>query len=338
MRFNLRNIFLITLFCSAFSLFSQDIHFTQYYFSPLSLNPANTGNYAGDYRGMANYRSQWKEIDKAYKTISVGGDMNFYPMNQKVSGGLYILNDKSGGNLVQNKILISGAAHKKIAGFELNLGIQPGVVMKSIDFNAHSFPNQLNWGTGQFDNTLPNNETNIQPKTTYFDMNAGFVVSRKFTDKFEAELGFAFFHLNKPKETFLANDNKLPVRQIYHAEIRYFVSPKLAIKPHTMINATSKASDWVTGVTAEYTLSKTPFFTNTVFAGFMWRDGFKRIMDAGMFTAGMKYQNYTFGVSYDVNTSQLHTATNYKGALELALIYTAKNTRLIKKEISCDRY
>lgn len=332
-----RNILCIALLFSLFSSFSQDIHFTQYYFSPLSLNPANTGNYPGDYRGMINYRSQWKEIDKAYKTMSAGADMNFYPMNQKVSGGLYFINDKSGGNLVQNKIFISGAAHKKIAGFDLNLGIQPGIVMKSIDFNAHSFPNQLNWNTGHFDNTLPNQETDVQPKTTYFDMNTGFVASKRF-DKFEPEIGFALFHLNKPKESFLANDNKLPVRKIFHAELRYYLNSKLTIKPHTMINATGKASDWVTGVTAEYTLTKTPFFTNTVFAGFMWRDGFKRITDASMFTAGFKYLNYTFGFSYDVNTSQLHTATNYKGAMELALIYTAKNTRLIKKELPCDRY
>ncbi|HEY1040567.1 MAG TPA: PorP/SprF family type IX secretion system membrane protein [Bacteroidia bacterium] len=337
MRVLTKNTLLFSLFLCANIVLSQDIHFTQYYFSPHSLNPANTGNYSGDYRGFINYRSQWKEIDKAYKTMSAGADMNFYPMNQKVSGGIYFVNDKSGGNLVQNKIFISGAAHKKIAGFDINVGIQPGLVMKSIDFNAHSFPNQLNWNTGYFDNTLPNYETGVNQKTTFLDINAGASVSKRF-QKLEAEFGFAMFHLNKPRESFLDNDNKLPLRQIYHAEVRYYVNSKFAIKPHTMIDATSKASDWITGVTAEYTLNQTPFFTNTVFAGFMWRDGFKRITDAGMFTAGFKYLNYTFGFSYDVNVSKLHTATDYKGAMELALIYTAKNTRLIKKEIPCDRY
>jgi hypothetical protein len=38
----------------------QDIHFSQYYASPLSLNPANTGNYDGDWRLMNSYRQQWK--------------------------------------------------------------------------------------------------------------------------------------------------------------------------------------------------------------------------------------------------------------------------------------
>ncbi|MCD6066127.1 MAG: hypothetical protein K0S33_953 [Bacteroidetes bacterium] len=333
-----KNSILLAIFLSCSGLFAQDIHFTQYYFSPLSLNPAHTGNYNGDYRGMVNYRSQWKEIDKAYKTISAGADMNFYPLNQKVAGGLYFINDKSGGNLVQNKIFVSVAAHKKIAGFNLNLGIQPGIVMKSIDFNSHTFPNQLNWNSGYFDNALPNSETGVQQKMNYFDLNAGLVVSRQLTSKIEAEVGAAFFHLTKPRETFLSNDNTLPIRQLYNAEVRYTLNTKIGLKAHTMIDATSKASDWVTGLTAEYTLSKTPFFTNTVFAGFMWRDGFKRITDASMFTVGFKYLNYTFGFSYDVNVSKLKTATEYKGATEFALIYTAKNTHLLKKLIPCDRY
>lgn len=334
---SLKILMAVCLFATGSACLAQDIHFTQYYFSPLSLNPANTGNYNGDYRGMINYRSQWREIDKAYNTISAGADMNLYPFNQKVSGGLYFINDKSGGNLVQNKIFISAAAHKKIAGFDLHAGIQPGIVMKSIDFNSHSFPNQLNWNTGYFDNTLPNNETNVQPKTNYFDLNAGFVASKRI-NKLEAEVGLAFFHITKPRETFLENDNKLKLRQMYNLELRYYLNSRIILKPHTMIDATTKASDWITGLNVEYTLNKTPFFTNAVFAGFMFRDGFKRITDAGMFTAGFRYQNYTFGFSYDVNVSKLHTATNYKGATEFALIYTAKNTRMVKKQIPCDRY
>ena len=70
---------------------AQDIHFSQFYFSPLSLNPANTGNYKGDYRLFGNYRSQWRDISKAYNTFSAGGDFNIYPSNQNVSGGLIFI-------------------------------------------------------------------------------------------------------------------------------------------------------------------------------------------------------------------------------------------------------
>ena len=159
---------------------AQDIHFSQFYFSPLSLNPANTGNYKGDYRLFGNYRSQWRDISKAYNTFSAGGDFNIYPSNQNVSGGLIFINDRSGGNLQVMKIMPSAAIHKKIAGYNLHFGIQPGVVIKTIDFYAHSYPNQLNWNSGKFDNTLPNTETNVSQRFTYFDLNTGLAASKRF--------------------------------------------------------------------------------------------------------------------------------------------------------------
>ncbi len=316
---------------------AQDIHFSQYYFSPLSLNPANTGNFLGDYRVAMNYRSQWRDIQKAYKTTSLSGEANIYPANQQTSIGLYFLNDKSGGNLIVNKIFLSGAIHKKISGINLHLGVQPGIVLKSIDFNAHTFPNQLNWDKGQFDNGLPNNETYTSQKTNYFDLNAGAGASAR-VGKFEGGLYFAMFHLTKPKETFYASNNKLPMRKLFNLDAKYYLNEKITLNLYSMMAATTKASDWVTGFNVEYNLNKTPFFTNAVFLGFMWRDGVKRVSDAGIITGGLKYKNYTAGVSYDINISKLHTATAYRGALEFALIYTSKNTRLVKKQIPCDRY
>jgi type IX secretion system PorP/SprF family membrane protein len=317
---------------------AQDIHFSQYYFSPLSLNPANTGNFLGDYRIAMNYRSQWREIQKAYNTISLGGEANMFPMNQQVSAGLYFLNDKSGGNLVVNKFYLSGAFHKKIAGVNLHAGIQPGFVMKNIDFHAHTFPNQMNWDKGQFDNSLSNNEVNLAAqRTQYFDLNAGAGASARI-DKIEAGIYAAFFHITKPRESIYANNNRLTVRKLYNMDVKYYATQKVTLNLYSMLNATTKASDWVTGLNLEYALNKTPFFTNAVFVGFMWRDGLKRISDAGIATVGLKYKNYTAGISYDINISQLKTSTGYRGAIEFALIYTSKNTRLVKKQIPCDRY
>lgn len=318
--------------CSA-----QDVHFSQYYLSPLSLNPANTGNYKGDYRFFGNYRSQWRDISKAYNTFSAGGDMSFYPANQQVSAGLLFISDRSGGNLVVNKILPSGAVHRKVSGFNLHAGIQPGIVIQSIDFYSHSFPEQLNWSSGKFDNTLPNSESNVGQRFTYFDLNAGLAASRKF-GKWEPEIGVSYFHLNKPKQSFLSNDHKLPIRQAYNLALSYYLNNTIILKAYTLYGTTTKVNDMVSGFNVEYILSKSPFFTNSVFAGVMWRDGYKRNADAGIVTIGMNYSHYTIGLSYDVTFSKLKTAIDSRGAFEIAFIYRAKNTRLTKKAIPCERY
>lgn len=324
-------------FLLVFKMTAQDVHFSQYYFSPLTINPANTGNFKGDYRFFGNYRSQWREISKAYSTFSAGGDMNFFPRNLNVAGGFMVLNDKSGGNLSVTKILPSAAFHKKLFGIQLHAGIQPGIVIKAIDFYANSFPNQLNWNTGKFDKDLPNNETGVVQRHTFFDLSMGFAASRRIR-KFEPDFGVAMYHINKPKDSFLSNDNKLPVRQAYTFGLNYYLLRSLVLRAHGMYGYTVKASDLVSGFNVEYILSQDAFFSNSVFAGFMWRDGFKRNTDAGIVTAGFNYSHYTVGFSYDITFSKLRTSVDSRGAYEIAFIYRAKSTRLNQKVIPCERY
>ena len=316
--------------------FAQDVHFSQYYLSPLTLNPANTGNFKGDYRFFGNYRNQWKDISNAYNTFSAGGDFNIYPHNLNFSGGLMVLNDKSGGNLRVTKITPSVGFHKKLSGFSLHAGLQPGIVLQSLNLNANSFPDQMNWDRGVFDNTLPNGEPGA-PSFVYFDLNTGISGSRRF-GKFEPELGFAIFHLNHPKQSFLSTENRLPARQALNMGLSYYLTESVIFKLYSLYGYTRNVNDWVSGLNIEYVFSKDAFFSNSVFAGFMWRDGFKRNPDAGIVTAGFNYSHYTVGFSYDITFSQLKTSVNSKGAYEIAFIYRAKSTRLTKKIIPCERY
>ena len=56
-----KSLFLFVLASCLFSfktLLAQDIHYSQYYASPLTLNPALTGKFNGYYRATAIYRDQ----------------------------------------------------------------------------------------------------------------------------------------------------------------------------------------------------------------------------------------------------------------------------------------
>ncbi|MCU0359815.1 MAG: PorP/SprF family type IX secretion system membrane protein [Bacteroidia bacterium] len=328
-------VFFLTQF---YILKAQDVHFSQYYFSPLTLNPANTGNYDGDYRFFANYRSQWREIGEAYDTYSAGGDFNFFPGGINCSGGFLFLNDRSGGNLNVSKILPSLGLHHAVGGFVFHAGIQPGLVIKTIDFYNNTYPNQLNWNTGQFDNTLPNMENDVSQRFSFLDLNLGAAVTKRF-GKFEPELGYAWFHVNKPKESFLLNnDNRIPIRQMANLLLRWYAGKHIILEGHSMYGFTSQVSDWVSGLNIEVVLNQNPLYRNSVFFGAMWRSGIERNPDAGIITAGFHYEKYTFGFSYDVTLSQLKTSVDMKGAFEIAIIYKAFNNRLPKREVSCDRF
>jgi type IX secretion system PorP/SprF family membrane protein len=316
---------------------AQDLHFTQYYLSPLSLNPANTGRYRGDYALYGNYRSQWKALGDPYNTYSAGFDMNTYPRNLNVSAGLLFISDRSGGDLVVNKIMPSGAYHHKWRGFGFHFGIQPSIVIKSFDLRRSSLPEQMNWSTGVFDHTMPSTEDNFAQRLAYFDPNIGLVVNRRF-GRIDPELGVALQHLTRPRDGFVSRSSRLPVTKSYNLRVGLHAGNYIILRAHSLFAATTGVNNWLSGLNIEYVLSRNAFFVNTVYIGAMYRGGYRRNADASIVTAGLNFEHYTFGISYDVTSSSLNTSVDNHGAFELAFIYRAKSTRLVRKQVDCARH
>lgn len=73
-----RYLTLIFLLLTAIASFAQDPHFSQYFASPLSLNPACTGFFDGDLRLAVNERRQWYNVGSGYNT-TVGSDKHQHP-------------------------------------------------------------------------------------------------------------------------------------------------------------------------------------------------------------------------------------------------------------------
>src|SRR5579863_8951550 len=101
----MRNYYLACLFVALVSgAKAQDIHFSQYYASPLSLNPALTGNVNGVFRASFNYRNQWFNIPTLnsiapYQTYQASFDMPLLRDrlgNDGFGVGAMFYNDKAG--------------------------------------------------------------------------------------------------------------------------------------------------------------------------------------------------------------------------------------------------
>jgi hypothetical protein len=68
-RFLLFSVFFLTHWVVA-----QDPHFSQFFASPLTQNPANIGSFNGNLRIATNYRDQWPGINKSYTTTTISVD------------------------------------------------------------------------------------------------------------------------------------------------------------------------------------------------------------------------------------------------------------------------
>ena len=72
MQLNIRLTVLFSVFC--YCATAQDPQFSQYFSSPLSLNPAFTGYYDGTHRIASNFRNQWVGAGDPFTTASVSFD------------------------------------------------------------------------------------------------------------------------------------------------------------------------------------------------------------------------------------------------------------------------
>ena len=120
----MRRIAILFVCCIySFTLFAQDQHFTQFYASPLTLNPALTGAFDGKFRIAFIYRDQWRNVlDRPYVTYSAGMDLRFnvrYPgknIRDGVGVGMLFYSDvNSGVDFNTNIIALSGAYHKALS-------------------------------------------------------------------------------------------------------------------------------------------------------------------------------------------------------------------------------
>ncbi len=134
----------IVLAASAFvinNLEAQDPNFSQFFASPLTLNPALTGKFDGVYRVAGNYRNQWPTINNAFITSTASIDFgilqNHIPDYDKFGIGVLALTDRAGdGVLVTNYAGLSLAYHKGLDenGYhQLGAGFQTTYVNKRLD-------------------------------------------------------------------------------------------------------------------------------------------------------------------------------------------------------------
>src|SRR6478672_330463 len=124
---------------------AQDPNFSQFFASPLTLNPAMTGKFDGVYRVAGNYRNQWPTIYTAF--FDMGILKNRIPEYDQFGVGILGFPDQAGdGVLKTNSVALSVAYHKSIDenGYnQIGAGFQGGFVSKRLDVTKVTFEDQL---------------------------------------------------------------------------------------------------------------------------------------------------------------------------------------------------
>ena len=320
-RSNIIRLFLMAVCFPALPVFSQDLHFTQFFNSPLTTNPANTGFIPdGDFRLGINYRNQWSTVMTVpYKTMSAFGDVQIMKdrfENGWIGLGGVILRDVAGsGNLTSTKIYGSVAYHQ-LLGYSslLSLGFNVGYANKQINVTNLKFPDQFD---GKFfDNKLPTNVMLDRNNISYLDMQVGMNYAYFPTDNIYVNTGFSVHHVNKPHESFFESSeisNRVPRRYIGFLNGSFKLNEQWIMNPNIYYTNQANVQELVGGVNAHYNLSGDGVYQ--LIGGLYYRH-----KEALIPMVGLGYNDYTITFSYDATISSLKNYNNSRGAFEFSLI------------------
>lgn len=296
----------------------QDIHFSQFFETPLLRNPSLAGIFTGDYRLQAVYRDQWRSVSDGYKTASLNGEykLPIGKMDDFITVGGQVLFDRAGSAaLTQTSIMPVVNYHKSLSADQnryLSLGFMGGVVNRNFD-RSKIITDGTYTGGGD-------NEPIVPPHYTYLDGSVGMSYNSNLTDDPADNyyLGVAYHHFTKPRNSFFRDPSiELNPKWVGSAGFRFGVTEYSYITLQGDYSRQKSYQEIITG--ALYGLKLGPELENPLYV--VHGGVFIRWSDAFIPVIKIDHAGFSFAFSYDVNISRLRPASLGRGGFELSLSY-----------------
>jgi type IX secretion system PorP/SprF family membrane protein len=320
-----------------FGAYAQDPHFSQFFASPLTLNPAFTGKFDGEWRLAVNHRDQWPSIPKAYVTSSASFDKailrNKLPEGDVFGIGIAGLTDASANSQLKlNYGSLSLSYHKALdedgyntigAGFQ---GTYSSLLLDISKLNFESMLTQNGFTNTSARETLQNGNTQ-----NYMDANAGILFSGSSNGNNNYYFGVSAYHVNRPTVGFKSASYQLASRLTIHGGGTVPISEELSFNGSIIHQRQAKASETTLGGALTYLLNGDEVNPSNVYLG-----SWIRLNDAIIPYIGLEVGGLRVGASYDVNISSLKSATASRGGSEFSLIYIKRKSET--KGIPCPKF
>jgi type IX secretion system PorP/SprF family membrane protein len=305
---------------------AQDIHFSQFFEAPLLRNPSLAGIFTGDIRVQGVYRNQWGSVTIPYKT----GSFNFEykkPIGRGddfITTGLQLLYDKAGTtNFTTTNVLPALNYHKSLSDQKtkyLSLGFMGGIVQRRIDRSKMTTNNHYD-GNG-FNPGLADGESFVNANYSYADGSVGMSFNSAIGGDGKAGdnyfFGVAYHHFNRPKNTFYTSPAiELSPKWVISSGVRFDLNETSYFTLQADHNIQGPYRETVGGALYSYKIGNdydNPDYTVHFGAFLRWKDAFIPVVK-------LDYNPFSVALSYDVNVSELKTASQGKGGMELSVTY-----------------
>ncbi len=304
---------------------AQDIHFSQFFETPLLRNPSLAGVFDGDIRVQGVYRNQWGSVTVPYKTGSFNVEYK-QPIGQAddfITSGLQLVYDKAGTtNFTTTNILPAVNYHKSLGANKssyLSLGFMGGLVQRRIDRTKMTTNSQFD-GNG-YNPALADGEVFVNDNFSYLDGSVGMTFNSAISPERPHDnyfVGVAYHHFNRPKNSFYHRPEiELNPKWVYSAGVRFGVSETSYLTIQADHTVQGPSAETIAG--AMYSIKIGEDYQKPDYT--LHFGGFLRLQDSFIPVVKLDYNPFSIALSYDVNVSQLKTASQGQGGLELSVTY-----------------
>lgn len=333
------------------SVLAQDPSFSQFFSSPLNVNPALTAQINSKWRAISNYRNQWIGPNNPYTIGTLSFDSkifqntidNYVDEITRIGVGGMLLYDQTLAGAVKStyasfnisgNVLLKQGNRNELNGFKirhiskikmdlaaeqrLGAGIGVSYGNRWLDYSRLTFENQFD-GTG-FNASLPSGESGLSNMKPFLSVNAGLLYSYS-NDLVNLDVGVSAYHINKPRQTVLDNDKEfLAPRYVAHTNYERSLSDQVVLNTNGIYQYQSGASYFSIGGGVGYYVTDDENFTQMANIG-LWYWSNNAIIPY----IGYTYGNLQLGLSYDLTISKLTQAPQRMHTFELSLILRGGN-------------
>ncbi len=303
----MRKLYILFFICfgliiTAPAAFSQDAYFSQFYANPVYLNSALAGA-EGNARFTLIHRQQWNAVNAFNSTF-----FSFDNTLGKNSGwAVHAMNDNQLDGVINNSAIGTTLSHRIALdrGAILGGGISLAYRQKSFNWGNLVFEDQLRAGSNSL---YPSDERIGESKTVMYDVGIGMVYA---SERLMAGINIA--HINQPKERFNPDSEAVLPRR-YTAHVAYSFSK---------INRGNSSYNITPSVIYENQaglsyLNVGGYWNNEILTFGTWY----RVNQAMVFTAGLSFNQFNIGYSYDYTLNQ--SMSNFGSTNEFSVSYRFK--------------
>jgi len=322
--------------------YSQDVHFSQIFETPLLRNPSLAGVFKGDIRFQSVYRTQWNTVTTPYQTTSVSGEFKKQIGNNYdfITIGGQILYDKAGTvALTTTQILPAINYQKSLSEYRnmyLSLGFMGGLIQRKLDRNKMTTNSQYDGTT--YNESLSDGETFSSPNYSYFDGSVGMSFNTQLGENEDDNLyiGAAYHHFNKAKKIsfYSVTDEEMTPKIVGSVGLRMGMSISSFFTIQADYSAQGKYREIVGGMLYSIKLDndEDPKYLFHAGAYFRWKDAIIPV-------AKLEFRPISVAVSYDANISQLKQSSKGQGGFEISLVYqNAKRNNSSLEAMRCPKF